>query len=430
MHCGGILTAGRQKEDAVQRAREILDRWQATDILEQLQSPEKIPAFSWNPRRTLTDTDAVTQGARPDAADTRLRIPAASDSRTASESEIRIRAADKAGDTTLSAPCPQEDPLAADGLHAGEAADAPETGKVTGEPEASTEPSFEPAAKDRVEESPPADRGSTPVGSDSGSTPPLPPHRISPPMRSASPHSTGNTAVSRKLRIDLLARAAAASEEAEAAAGESADLEATAAPGASSASDEEAPAAAVSNADAARPARRLRIDSPQSLQDLTETDDARTRSHGRPATRYLDEPHSAYPPGPHFQVNSPRRSNLTSLTGQFLAYIGVLGLTIGTAIVIYGHFGGYADYTPTGWLVTTVAQMLLFLGVINLVSGGIEQNNDDVSRRINSLGEQLQRIELVTEEALRGPRIPAHRYLEGERDQAETKVQTARVPRA
>jgi hypothetical protein len=96
--------------------------------------------------------------------------------------------------------------------------------------------------------------------------------------------------------------------------------------------------------------------------------------------------------------------------GQFLAYVGVLGLTVGTAIVIYGHFGGYSEYTPTGWLVTTVAQMLLFLGIINLVSGGIEQNNDDVSRRINVLGEQLMRIEQVTESVVRGPKIPLDRY--------------------
>ncbi|MCP4171499.1 MAG: hypothetical protein GY758_12075, partial [Fuerstiella sp.] len=125
----------------------------------------------------------------------------------------------------------------------------------------------------------------------------------------------------------------------------------------------------------------------------------------------IDEPHGSAVRGPHFQVTVPRRSSITSITGQFLAYAGVLGLTIGTAMVIYGHFGGYSEYTPTGWLVTTVAQMMLFLGVINLVSGGIEQTNDDVSQRINVLGEQLRRIEQVTEEALRGPKIPAHRYV-------------------
>ena len=105
-----------------------------------------------------------------------------------------------------------------------------------------------------------------------------------------------------------------------------------------------------------------------------------------------------------------------------MAYVGVLGLTIGTAIVIYGHFGGQAGYTPTGWLVTTVAQMLLFLGVINLVSGGIEQNNEDVSRRIDILGEQLLRIEQAAESAVRGPKIPVERYAGTAKDMSENEA--------
>ncbi|MEO2036857.1 MAG: hypothetical protein ABGZ35_32680 [Planctomycetaceae bacterium] len=156
--------------------------------------------------------------------------------------------------------------------------------------------------------------------------------------------------------------------------------------------------------------RRYRVDEPEPLADLTDGN-GRVRGHSRTQQRYIDEPHPvAGLRGPHFEVSSPGRSSLTSLMGQFLAYIGVLGLTVGTAIVIYGHFGGYSEYTPTGWLVTTVAQMLLFLGVINLVSGGIEQNNEDVSRRINVLGEQLMRIEQVTQSAVRGPKIPVERY--------------------
>jgi hypothetical protein len=91
-------------------------------------------------------------------------------------------------------------------------------------------------------------------------------------------------------------------------------------------------------------------------------------------------------------------------------------------MVIYGHFGGYAEYTPTGWLVTTVAQMLLFLGVINLVSGGIEQNNEDVSRRINSLGEQLVRIEQVTSEVLRGPKISPRLYADPDAEEAAAET--------
>ena len=158
--------------------------------------------------------------------------------------------------------------------------------------------------------------------------------------------------------------------------------------------------------------QRFHSNRTEGLTELTDSG-GQVRGYRPPRQQYIDESHEATGVrGPHFEVVSPPRSGLTSLTGQFLAYVGVLGLTIGTAIVIYGHFGGEAGYTPTGWLITTVAQMLLFLGVINLVSGGIEQNNEDVSRRINVLGEQLTRIEQVAESAMRGPKIPVERYSE------------------
>ncbi len=170
--------------------------------------------------------------------------------------------------------------------------------------------------------------------------------------------------------------------------------------------------------------RRRRIDSPQPVASLSETSSGRRRTGGLPRQRYIDDAHQSQGiRGPHFQVAAPKRSNFTSLTGQFLAYMGVLGLTVGTAMVIYGHFGGYSDYTPTGWLVTTVAQMLLFLGVINLVSGGIEQNNDDVSQRINVLGEQLMRMQEVNEQLLRGPKISARRYADPEAEFEESSRQ-------
>ena len=173
--------------------------------------------------------------------------------------------------------------------------------------------------------------------------------------------------------------------------------------------------------------RRHRIDDGQPVSDLLGTGDSRGRTHARPRRRYIDEAHPATARGPHFQVTPQRRSNFTSMTGQFLAYLGVLGLTIGTAMVIYGHFGGYSDYTPTGWLVTTVAQMMLFLGVINLVSGGMEQTNDEVSQRINTLGEQLFRIEQVTEEVLRGPKINPRRYANPDEEYEDSQREVASV---
>ena len=232
--------------------------------------------------------------------------------------------------------------------------------------------------------------------------------------RPATTSSTGSEDVNRKLRVD---QPGGINELPEAAAQLDASIASSVAP----------ETKIVSNAPS--PGRRFRIDGPEAVDALTGTDGRRGRTQTLPKHRYIDDPHDSAMRGPHFEITPPRRSNLTSVTGQFLAYLGVLGLTIGTAMVIYGHFGGYSEYTPTGWLVTTVAQMLLFLGVINLVSGGIEQNNDDVSRRITTLGEQLLRIEQVTSDAMRGPKLSPHLYDHPNSEAEETPRETAGVHR-
>ncbi len=96
--------------------------------------------------------------------------------------------------------------------------------------------------------------------------------------------------------------------------------------------------------------------------------------------------------------NTPfaRSSNWQTLLGQCLAYLGVGGITVGTALVLWGYFGGPEDYAPTGWLITTLGQMLLFLGVVTLVSGGMEQTTKEVTHRIDTLGERLIRIERIS----------------------------------
>lgn len=97
---------------------------------------------------------------------------------------------------------------------------------------------------------------------------------------------------------------------------------------------------------------------------------------------------SPYAAGPH-------QKNWLSAFGQFLAYGGVLGLTVGTTLVLWGHFGDaqQAAYAPTGWLVATAGQMLLFLGVVTLVSTGIEQATEEMRRSTDSLSGRLQRLE-------------------------------------
>ncbi|MFK7820437.1 MAG: hypothetical protein AB8G99_17080 [Planctomycetaceae bacterium] len=175
--------------------------------------------------------------------------------------------------------------------------------------------------------------------------------------------------------------------------------------------------------------RSIRVDRPASVHDVTDTsaETTRLRSQRRPVSRYIDGPHAKELSGPHFEMAPPKQSSWAVTTGQWLAYTGVLGLTIGTAVVVGGYFGGYSNYTPTGWLIVTVGQMLLFLGVINMVSGGMEQSNNEVSHRIEVLGERLLRMEASTHEALRGPRIPASRYAEGEVAESETSRSQSHV---
>ncbi|MFH1303843.1 MAG: hypothetical protein ABIK07_22520 [Planctomycetota bacterium] len=84
-----------------------------------------------------------------------------------------------------------------------------------------------------------------------------------------------------------------------------------------------------------------------------------------------------------------QRPNWLGLVGQLMAYGGVAVLTIGTTLVLWGHYGGPANYASTGWLISTAGQMLLFLGVITLVSAGMEQASTSVSRRIDRLGQRI-----------------------------------------
>jgi hypothetical protein len=115
-------------------------------------------------------------------------------------------------------------------------------------------------------------------------------------------------------------------------------------------------------------------------------------------------------PAPHFDLEpftspSRRPGRHESIFGQLLAYLGVALLTIGTVLVVWGYFGGadVARYQSTGWLISTAGQMLLFLGVVTLVSGGMQQTTHEVSQRVELLGGRMQRIEQSTQELLRGP---------------------------
>lgn len=112
-------------------------------------------------------------------------------------------------------------------------------------------------------------------------------------------------------------------------------------------------------------------------------------------------------PRPATKAREPARPrpNWQSLVGQCLAYLGVGGLTLGTSLAVWSYFGGMIQYAATGWLVMTAGQMLLFLGVITLVSGGLEGAVAEMSRRFDELSDRLEGVEArVSQETSRESR--------------------------
>lgn len=151
-------------------------------------------------------------------------------------------------------------------------------------------------------------------------------------------------------------------------------------------------------------ARSRRVAAHSSESRRGSSPDAQER---RPRRR-VDRAESSIP-APHFDLqtyleqNPQKTGRSESIWGQLVAYIGVAVLTVGTTMVLWGYFGGVARYTSTGFLVTTAGQMLLFLGVVTLVSGGMQQTSSEVSTRVEYLGERMIRMEQATQQMLRSP---------------------------
>jgi len=168
-----------------------------------------------------------------------------------------------------------------------------------------------------------------------------------------------------------------------------------------------------------------RIDAAQALGGPVGAEISRGQSAGyaaashvrvasRPEPARVHRVHGPDSAGPNFDIQGSlletdrRKTNWTYVLGQLLAYGGVALLTVGSTLVLWGYFGGPASYAPTGWLTTMAGQMILILGVVTLVTGGMEQTNEDVRVRIERIGERIVRIEQIArEQALRGPNMSA-----------------------
>jgi hypothetical protein len=123
-----------------------------------------------------------------------------------------------------------------------------------------------------------------------------------------------------------------------------------------------------------------------------------------PRQRRLDQAEVQTISAPELNVHqsAPRPANWSATIGQVCAYLGIGLITCGTAVVVWGYFGGPPKLAPTGWLVTTIGQMFLFLGVVTLISSGLDQTAAEVASRMETLGARLVRIESLQHE-LAGP---------------------------
>jgi hypothetical protein len=166
------------------------------------------------------------------------------------------------------------------------------------------------------------------------------------------------------------------------------------------------------------------------------------RPHAAAFTQRVDAPHQPAEPHADFsyghekvsaaadEISEEDATNWFSGLGQGLAWLGILGLTAGTSLVIVGYFGGPATYAPMGWLISTIGQMLLFLGIVTLVSSGMEQTTQEVRRTVNEVSRKLDLIEdrIVRIDAAAAPGPPrphiADRMVKATSDQ-RTREETA-----
>ncbi|WP_437206422.1 hypothetical protein [Planctomicrobium sp. SH664] len=144
----------------------------------------------------------------------------------------------------------------------------------------------------------------------------------------------------------------------------------------------------------------------------------------------LDESHASVP-DPHFDIRKAARPSTSypgraeAVWGQLLAYGGVGLLTVGTVLVLWGYFGGIENYASTGWLVATAGNMILLLGIVTLVSGGMQQTTHEVSQRIEHLGGRMVRIEESTDRILKGPHFRRRKSRRGSAATREQKSDAA-----
>jgi hypothetical protein len=113
--------------------------------------------------------------------------------------------------------------------------------------------------------------------------------------------------------------------------------------------------------------------------------------HQHAAHASIRPPHFAWEPVPPPE----RASNSWRAAAQIFVLAGVVGLTVGTLILLYTHFWSTEtdSLLPLGYVIAACSQLVLLLGVVQHISLGLEQAEQTMNWRVAHLGERLQRME-------------------------------------
>lgn len=95
-------------------------------------------------------------------------------------------------------------------------------------------------------------------------------------------------------------------------------------------------------------------------------------------------------------------SGNTSPVGLLLAYGGVGIIALGAIQIVCGLARGQPGSTIYGWIAAIVGHLLVLLGVVTLVTHGLEQAAADLTEKLDRLGERLIRLE-GAERGVAGP---------------------------
>jgi|GEM_PF-5220702 len=102
-------------------------------------------------------------------------------------------------------------------------------------------------------------------------------------------------------------------------------------------------------------------------------------------------------PAPHFHIpnkseflEESTESSMTILAGYMLSYLGVLGLLTGTVLVVIGYFKGPPNYMPMGWIINAFGQLLLYLGIVTLVSNKMDRMKSSLISEFHYIREQYR----------------------------------------